>query len=428
MTYLLQLFFEGSTVIKTVEHIIFQIFLFLVLFLQVSNVAAVEEPLEQWNRSFGGNGEDSAWCIQQTSEGGYIVAGTTASYGKGIEGYPDAWLIKVDKSGNMQWNKTYGETYFDEGYFTRQTSDGSYVLSGYTFPSGYAEPWLIKTDKKGNEMWNKVSDNITHWDYLQYRAERTSDGGYVIGDTVEHEIGERDDLVLVDYDIIITKYDMSGNQQWNNTFGKNHSLETLNFLLDPVKQTADGGYIIASTTISNQSGNYDIWLIKTDEYGQEQWTKTFGGPMDDSAFSISLTSDNGYVLAGMYNGSWAFETDDNAFILKTDSEGNQEWIKEFTNCTLYSVQQTSDGGYVAAGVKNENAWLVKLANNREGTEYEGGKNTESDDGKDTDYESGKNIESANGESIEYGSTSESLSTQIRHYICDIFRGVFQWDY
>jgi len=110
MTYLLQLFFEGSTVIKTVEHIIFQIFLFLVLFLQVSNVAAVEEPLEQWNRSFGGNGEDSAWCIQQTSEGGYIVAGTTASYGKGIEGYPDAWLIKIDKSGNMQWNKTYGET------------------------------------------------------------------------------------------------------------------------------------------------------------------------------------------------------------------------------------------------------------------------------------------------------------------------------
>ncbi|MDY0130893.1 MAG: hypothetical protein RBR63_12050, partial [Methanosarcina vacuolata] len=76
--------------IKTVEYIIFQIFLFLVLFLQVSNVAAVEEPLEQWNRSFGGNGEDSAWCIQQTSEGGYIVAGTTASYGKGIEGYPDA--------------------------------------------------------------------------------------------------------------------------------------------------------------------------------------------------------------------------------------------------------------------------------------------------------------------------------------------------
>lgn len=406
--------------VKNVEYRTFQIFLYLVLFLQVLNVAAAEEPAEQWNRSFGGNGEDSAWCIQQTSEGGYIVAGTTASYGKGTEGYPDAWLIKVDKSGNMQWNKTYGGTYFDEGYFTRQTSDGSYALSGYTFPSGYAEPWLIKTDKKGNEMWNKVSDNITHEDYLQYRAERTSDGGYITADIIEYEIGERDGLVLVDYDIIITKYDTSGNQQWNNTFGKNHSLETLNSLLNPIRQTSDGGYVIASTTVSNQSSSYDIWLIKTDEYGQEQWNKTFGGPMDDSAFSISLTSDNGYVLAGMYNDSWAFETDGAAFIIKTDSEGNQEWMKVFSNCTLYSVQQTSDGGYVAAGVKNGDAWLVRLANDKEGTEYEGGKNTESEDGKDTNPE--------NRVIVEYGNTSDSLFTQIRHYICDIFRGIFQWDY
>jgi hypothetical protein len=414
-------------VIKNVEYRVFLIFLLLVLFLQISNVTAAEEPAEQWNRSFGGNGEDSALCIQQTSDGGYIVAGTTASYGKGIEVYPDAWLIKVDKSGNMQWNKTYGGTYFDEGYFTRQTSDGSYVLSGYTYPSGYAEPWLIKTDKKGNEMWNKVSDNITHWDYLQYRAERTSDSGYVIGDTVEHEIGERDDLVLVDYDIIITKYDMSGNQQWNNTFGKNHSLETLNFLLDPVKQTSDGGYVIASTTISNQSGNYDIWLIKTDKYGQEQWNKTFGGPMDDSAFSISLTSDNGYVLAGMYNDSWAFDTDDNAFIMKTDSEGNQEWIKEFRNCTLYSVQQTSDGGYVAAGVKNENAWLIKLTGDENDAKYETGKNIESENCEDTESDNVKDTESENEKSIDSGNTLDSFSSQVRHYICDIFRGVFQWD-
>jgi len=414
-------------VIKIHEYRIFQIFLFLVLFLQISNVAAAKEPAEQWNRSFGGNCEDSAWCIQQTSGGGYIVAGTTASYSKGTEGYPDAWLIKVDKSGNMQWNKTYGGTYFDEGYFTRQTSDGSYVLSGYTFPSGYAEPWLIKTDKKGNEMWNKVSDNITHWDYLQYRAERTSDGGYIIGDIVEHEIGERDDLVLVDYDIIITKYDMSGNQQWNNTFGKNHSLETLSFLLEPVKQTSDCGYVIASTTISNQSSSYDIWLIKTDEYGQEQWNKTFGGPMDDSAFSISLTSDNGYVLAGMYNDSWDFETDDNAFILKTDCEGNQEWMKLFPSSMLYSVQQTSDSGYIAAGVKNGNAWLVKLEDDEKDAKRGTEKDTRSENFEDTESENGKETESENGKSIESENTLDSFSTQVRHYICDIFRGVFQWN-
>jgi hypothetical protein len=258
-------------------------------------------PAEQWNRSFGGDAEDSSWCVRQTSDGGYVVAGSTASYGKGTEGYPDAWLIKVDNKGNMQWNKTYGGTYFDEGYFTRQTSDGGYVLSGYTFPSGYAEPWLVKTDRNGNEIWDKVSDNITHGEYLQYRAERTSDGGYIVGDIVEHEIGKDDLLLLVDYNITITKSDINGNQQWNNTFGKNHSLETLSSQLDTVKQTSDDGYIIASTTNLNETNtNYDIWLIKTSENGQEQWNKTYGGPLDDAAASISVTSDNGYVLAGKY--------------------------------------------------------------------------------------------------------------------------------
>jgi len=373
--------------------------LVLILLIQSLNVAAAavsEAPAEQWNRSFGGGSEDNFKCVEQTSDGGYIAAGSTYSCGKGTKGYPDAWLIKVDNKGNMQWNKTFGGTYFDEGYVTRQTSDGGYVLSGYTFPSGYAEPWLVRTDRNGNEMWNKVSDEITHEDYLQYMAERTSDGGYIIGDTVIHEIGSYFASLLVDYDIRITKYDVNGNQQWNSTFGKNQSLETLNPLLYPVKQTSDGGYVIASTTRSKESNSDDIWLIKTDEYGQEQWNKTFGGPKDDIGISISMTSDNGYVVTGKYNGSQAFGIDNSGFILKTDSDGNQEWLKEFSNCTLYSVQETSDGGYVAAGVKNENAWLVKL---------------------EGDGRNAKNEES----SIESDNISESVFIHILNSIYGIFQ-------
>ncbi|MFY1112054.1 MAG: hypothetical protein AB3K77_10290 [Methanosarcinaceae archaeon] len=376
----------------------FQIFLVLILFSQLSNVAAAAAPAEQWNRSFGGGSEDNFRCVEQTSDGGYIAAGSTYSYGKGTKGYPDAWLIKVDNKGNLQWNKTFGGTYFDEGYFTRQTSDGGYVLSGYTFPSGYAEPWLIRTERNGNEIWNKVADEITHEDYLQYMAERTSDGGYIIGDTVVHEIGSYFASLIVDYDIRIIKYDINGNQQWNSTFGKNQSLETLNPLLYPVKQTSDGGYVIASTTRSKESNSDDIWLIKTDESGQEQWNKTFGGPRDDVGISISVTSDNGYVLTGRYNDSSSFVIDGSAFILKTDSDGNQEWLKEFSNCTLYSVQQTSDGGYVAAGVKNENAWLVKLAGD--------GRNAE-------DRES----------SIKYNDTADSVFSQILNSIYGISSGI-----
>lgn len=191
-------------------------------------------------------------------------------------------------------------------------------------------------------------------------------------------------------------------EQWNRSFGGNNEDNAW-----CVQQTSDGGYLI-TTTISNQSNSYNLWLIKTDEHGQEQWNKTLGGPIDNSAISISMTSDNGYLLAGKYTESYSFGTDSTAFILKTDSEGNQEWVKVFSNCTLYSVQQTSDGGYIAVGVKNGNAWLVKLAGNG---------NTESEGSKDSESESRGNIESENA--------PDSFFDQIRYYICDIFRGIFQ---
>ena len=367
--------FWGDKMIKKNKYKMFQVFLVSILFLYLSTLAAASAPAEQWNRSFGGDGKDISRCVQQTSDGGYIVAGTTIPYGKELEGYHDAWLIKVDRNGNIQWNKTFEKMYAGLGYFTRQTSDGCYVLLGSTLPSdysflpGFSEPWMIKIDKNGNVMWKKDYDKITHEDYLQYRAERTSDGGYIIGDTAWHEIGSYEDLLLIDEDIRLTKYDKNGNQQWSSTFGQKNSSEISDPLFGQVTQAPDGGYAIASAiNLRETATNSDIWLIKTDEHGKEQWNKTFGGPLDDSSFSISVTSDKGFVLAGKYTESRSYGTDAAAFILKTDSAGNKEWIKIFSNCTLYSVRQTSDNGYVAAGVKNGDAWLVKLTSDGAGIE------------------------------------------------------------
>lgn len=384
----------------------FQFFLVLILFSLVSDIAAAEAPAEQWNRSFGGDDKDNSRCVEQTSDGGYIVAGTTDSYGKGSNGKSDAWLIKLDKNGNTEWNKTYGEIYAEWGFLTKQTPDGGYVLSGYTFPHGYDQSYLVKTDKDGNEIWSKISEEIIHEDYLHYVAERTRDGGYIVGDTVEYEIPDYDKYELfIDTDIRLTKYDTNGNQQWNNTFGNKNNSEIVETWSCPVRQTPDCGYIVAGTIDSNETNffeansfDYDIWLIKTDEYGHEQWNKTFGGPKTDAALSISLTSDGGYVLTGIYDNPKYFGYDGGAFVLKTNSEGNQEWIKEFSNCTLYSVQQTSDGGYIAAGVKNENAWLVKLA------------------GDEKDVENKVS-------SIEYNDTTDNIFSQIFNYIF----GIFRWD-
>ncbi|WP_440947770.1 hypothetical protein ACSAZL_05840 [Methanosarcina sp. T3] len=393
---------------KNAESRVFRIFLILILFSQVSNIASAEAPAEQWNRSFGGNDKDNSRCVEQTLDGGYVVAGTTDSYGKGSDGQSDAWLIKLDKNGNIEWNKTYGETYAEWGFLARQTSDGGYVLSGYSFPHGYNQSYLVKTDRNGNEIWSKISEEISHEDYLQYVAERTSDVGYIIGDMVEYEIPDYDKYELfIDTDIRLTKYNISGSQQWNNTFGNKNNSEMVESWSCPVRQTPDCGYIIAGTIDSNKTNffetnsfDYDIWLIKTDEYGQEQWNKTFGGSNTDAAFSISLTSDEGYVLTGIYDNPNSFGYEDGAFILKTDSKGNQEWIKVFPNCTLYSGQQTSDGGYIAAGVKNGNAWLVKLEGDREG------------------------IDCGNGKGVDYKDISDSSFSPIKNHVYDIFPWVF----
>lgn len=336
----------------------------MVLFSQSFSATASEAPAEEWNLSMGAaldnsDNNDNFRYALQTSDSEYIIVGIISSNSNGTKGYPDVWLVKLDENGNFQWNKSYGGSYFDEGYYVKQTSDGGYALSGYTFPSGYAESWLIKTDANGNKIWDKVSDEISIKDNIEYIAEKTNDGGYVSVDTVEYEIPDNNSFELwVDTDIRLTKYDSDAIQKWNKTFTQEMNFEMVGFR--PVRQTNDGGYLIAGTTFDKKELNMDILLAKTDEFGNEEWNKTYGGPMSDFAFCVSLTSDNGYILAGAYNGTQLFDPYGSAFILKTDSNGNQEWIKEFSNSTLYSVEQTSDNGYIAAGTKDGRAWVVKL--------------------------------------------------------------------
>ena len=239
--------FWGVKMFKDTEYRMFQILLVLMLLLQLSNAAVAAAPAEKWNRSFGGNGEDISRCVQQTSDGGYVIAGTTIPYGEGMEGYHDAWLIKVDNNGNLQWNKTFERTYSGLGYFTDKHQMAVmccqilHFLLIMHFLLVIPGSWLIKIDKNGNVIWKKGYDKITHEDYLQYRAERTSDGGYIIGDTAWHEIGGYEGLLLIDNDIRLTKYDINGKQQWNSTFGQKNSSEILDPLLGPVKQAPDGG-------------------------------------------------------------------------------------------------------------------------------------------------------------------------------------------
>jgi hypothetical protein len=314
---------------------------------------------EEWNVTFGGALRDVGYSVRQTNDGGYIITGV-----KDFNYYDesDTWLIKTDESGNKEWDKTFGSDGYDFGYSAQQTNDGGYIVVGSTesFGSGDYDVWLIKTDAGGNELWNKTFGGIS--------MDRggsvilTVDGGYIIvGYTESYGIGVGD--------IWLIKTDADGNEQWNKTFGGTG--RDSDGSDESIQKTNDNGYIIAGSTWSFGSEWYDVWLIKTDANGNEMWNKTFGGTEPDRGFAVLQTADEGYMIAGYTESYGAGEED--VWLIKTDINGNEMWNKTFGGSDedgAYSVQQTSDGGYILTGRTRSYApgyapdlWLIKTDSN-----------------------------------------------------------------
>jgi len=306
-----------------------------------------------WNMTFGGENADVARSVQQTSDGGYISAGFTESSGAGLS---DFWLVKTNASGGMLWNRTYGGGGADEAYSVRQTSDGGYVIAGFTRSFGLdnSDFWLVKTEVDGAVRWSKRYGGV--YDDCAFCVQQTSDMGYVVTGSTDSSGAGGSDFWLV-------KADSNGNMQWNKTFGGSNSDRAFS-----VAQTADGGYIIAGETDSSGAGSFDFWLIKTNSLGTAQWNKTYGGNTYDTARSVLQTIDSEYTIAGWTNSLGAGGTD--FWLIKTDGIGNQLWSQTYGGTfdeEAYSVQQTGDGGYIVAGSTKSyglytgvwNFWLVK---------------------------------------------------------------------
>jgi hypothetical protein len=203
-------------------------------------------------KTYGGTSYDWAFSVQQTSDGGYIVAGGTASFGAGWE---DIILIKTASNGNISWAKTYGGTHYDHASSVQQTSDGGYIVAGVTwsFGAGSGDIILIKTDANGNISWAKTygGTNVDGASSVQ----QTSDGGYIVaGVTYSFGAGSGD--------IILIKTASNGNISWAKTYGGTNYDRA-----SSVQQTSDGGYIVAGWTNSFGAGNEDVFLIKTDANG-----------------------------------------------------------------------------------------------------------------------------------------------------------------
>jgi hypothetical protein len=207
-----------------------------------------------WAKTYGGTNDDTASSVQQTSDGGYIVAGITYSLGAGGG---DIILIKTDANGNIQWAKTYGGTRWDYASSVQQTSDGGYIVSGgtYSFGAGWDDDiFLIKTDANGNIQWAKTYRGASGDGAMS--VQQTSDGGYIVANyTLSFGAGW-------DADIFLIKTDANGNIIWAKTYRG-----TVWDIPFSVQQTSDGGYIVAGFTESFGAGGLDIFLIKTDANG-----------------------------------------------------------------------------------------------------------------------------------------------------------------
>lgn len=291
-----------------------------------------------WTKNLGGTGNDYGNSVQQTADGGYIVTGYGYSFGAGGT---DVYLIKTDVNGNPVWTKTFGGTANDGGAFVQQTTDGGYIITGFTgsFGAGLGDIYLIKTDANGNSLWTKTFGGTDSDD--SYSVQQTTDGGYIVtGYTASFGAGG--------VKVYLIKTDANGDSLWTKTFGgTGHEWGS------SVRQTTDGGYIISGYTNSFGVGLFDAYFIKTDANGNSLWTKTYGGADIDDALSVQLTSDGGYISIGE-TGSFGAGLYD-AYLIKTDANGDTLWTKSFGGTGYdygYSVQQTTDGGYIITGWTN----------------------------------------------------------------------------
>jgi len=287
-----------------------------------------------WEKTFDLNATNIGRSVQQTTDGGYIVAGWTESYLH----TGDVCLMKTNSSGDTEWTKTYGDTFCQRGYSVQQTSDGGYVVVGSTGPTETkCNVYLIKTNGSGNTLWTRTFGD-TLYQRRGYSVQQTTDGGYIISGYPQ-----------------LIKTNPSGDTLWTKEIS---NLGTA----DQVQQTTDGGYIITGTDYN------DIFLLKANSSGGIQWTKDF--PSLDywaGGYSVQQTTDGGYIIAG-YTELYGTDEDD-VYLIKTNSSGDTLWTKTFGGVADergYSVQQTSDGGYIVAGYTESygaggsDVYLIKL--------------------------------------------------------------------
>jgi hypothetical protein len=281
-------------------------------FLMISVSSLEIGPRVEWNRTFGGLYGDGAWSLQETKDGGYILVGNTANQGYGS----DLWLVRTDGNGNLLWNKTYGGSGEDVGYFVNETKDRGFVITGSTssYGMGNERLWLIKTNENGDLCWSRVFGGfVSSSGDGGWSVDEANEGGYIVAGYAQSFGSGRKDLWIV-------RTDDQGKEIWDKTYGGTEDDVGMS-----VVQIRDGGFIVAGRTASEGSGGDDIWLLKINPQGDKAWSATFGGEKDDAAFQVVELAD-GYALVGRTESG---TSNKKIILIRTDLVGKKLWEKSY---------------------------------------------------------------------------------------------------
>ena len=360
-------------------------------------IFSIAYPQSTFQKTYGGIEEEYANAFVETYDGGFMIAASTRSYGAGNY---DLYIIRTNQYGDTIWTKTFGNANYDYSHDIIKTDSAEYLIGAYSGSAQDGNILLLKIDDNGNVIWTKIVGTEEN-DHVE-RIIKTSDGGFALCGDIESGF---------DYQYLIWKFNSSGDSLWAKTydFGRgmdiyqttdggymmtvfpyamltsiyDFQLVKFNSIGDTLwtrfyggpdvevvysgEQTPDGGFIMAGRTDSYGSGYSDFYLIKTDENGNPMWDKTFGGDQDDRAFSMSKTSDNGFIIGG-YTESFNVGYFD-FYMVKTNSDGDTLWTRTYGDNwqeEIYDIKETSDGGFAAIGYThsfgagtNPNIYFVK---------------------------------------------------------------------
>jgi hypothetical protein len=343
----------------------------------------------QWQKTLGGSFTEQAASIKQTPDGGYILAATTYSHDGDVvsnHGTADYWVVKLSSTGTIEWQKTLGGSVADQAKSIALTNDGGYIVAGLsqsndgdlTYNQGLNDYWVVKLDASGTILWQKSYGSTGNEEANDIK--QTHEGGYIIAGITTDDVNGDVTQNYGQLDYWIVKINISGTIEWQKSFGGNNTDRAY-----CIQQTSDNGFIVTGGVQSldglaiGNHGYSDFWVIKLNEIGSIQWKKTFGGTNFDEAYHITQTNDGNYILIGNTSSTNGDVIANHGmadyWILKLDATGSILWQKSVGGTLgdfAKEIKQTSDNGYIIAGYGystdgdatqnygNTDFWIVKL--------------------------------------------------------------------